>query len=141
MPPPGFTTNQGRNGPNRPEWSNGRLGAPHEGFAGTRAEADKVCPLTTGGNAPRILRWAAWGVAWIRHGEAVRHVGEQAGVTARTASASVEDGTLLHNLAQQGTACSGVPPTVAGRMKTVPASAGVDYRIAHQTLVRRPVAA
>jgi hypothetical protein len=36
-------------------------------------------------------------VAWIRHGKAVGHVGEQAGVMAWTAPASVEDGTLLHN--------------------------------------------
>jgi hypothetical protein len=80
-------------------------------------------------------------VAWIRHGEAVGHVGEQAGVTAWTAPASVEDGTLSHNRAQQGAACCGVPPTVAGRTKTVPASAGVDCQTAHQALVRRPVAA
>jgi len=36
-------------------------------------------------------------VAWIRHGKAVGHVGEQAGVMAWTDPASVEDGTLLHN--------------------------------------------
>ena len=47
-----------------------------------------------------------------------------------TAPVSVEDGTLLHNRAQQGAACSGAPPTVAGRMETVPASAGADCRTA-----------
>lgn len=35
-----------------------------------------------------------------------------------TAPASVEDGTLLHNRTQQSAACSGAPPTVAGRAQT-----------------------
>jgi len=35
------------------------------------------------------------------HGEAVGHIGEQAGVMAWAAPASVEDGTLSCNLPQQ----------------------------------------
>jgi hypothetical protein len=64
MPPPGFTTSQGRLGPNLPPKGNrAELASPHGGFSGVHPDAGQVNLPTTGDNAPTSLSGAGLG-AW-----------------------------------------------------------------------------
>lgn len=115
VPPPGFTTSQGRAWADRPRKVTGLTRHPRRTavLAYTLTLA-RSCSPTTGQNASRPeRRQHNAGVQW-KLCQKVRRAGEHPSVTFGRPNASIEDGTLLRNQVQQAVAQASVLPIVAG---------------------------
>ena len=113
-PPPGFTTTQGRLGPNHPNPKGdiyGHPGIPARRFQRHAPDSARPFP-TTGRNMPPPMRATMLAARRGAPSKAGRRIREPSFVTHRQRAVSVADGTHSHNLRQQAPAH---PPSTAQR--------------------------